>query len=61
MDQSQEKIIRRLGQALRTASEDTTSARLPTRWVDLIRYLDQIERDEAATGSRRQGTQFKRV
>jgi hypothetical protein len=61
MQQGQDTILRRLGKALRADVDDVVNEPLPTRWVDLIRYLDEQERKckdaregEAAARDRRE-------
>jgi hypothetical protein len=44
MQQGQDTILRRIGKALRADADDIVNEPLPTRWVDLIRYLDERER-----------------
>jgi hypothetical protein len=45
MLQAQESILQRIGNALRVQSNDITDQPIPTRWVDLILYLDEQERE----------------
>jgi hypothetical protein len=45
---AQESILQRIGKALRVQSNDITHEAVPTRWVDLILYLDEQERKRAA-------------
>jgi hypothetical protein len=47
MLQAQESILQRIGKALRVQSNDITDQPIPTRWVDLILYLDEQERKRA--------------
>ena len=44
MEQSQEPILRRLAKVLRPHVDDIAKEPLPTRWVELIRHLDNQER-----------------
>jgi hypothetical protein len=44
MLQAQESILRRIGKVLRAQDDATTHEPVPTRWVDLIHYLDEQER-----------------
>jgi hypothetical protein len=44
MQQGQHTILRRIGKALRADVDDIVHEPLPTRWVDLIHYLDERER-----------------
>jgi hypothetical protein len=41
----QEAIIERLGKTLHGRLDDITHEPLPRRWVDLIRHLDEQERN----------------
>jgi hypothetical protein len=43
--------MRLIGKRLRGESEDLTCVELPSRWVDLIRYLDERERNRDAQRS----------
>jgi hypothetical protein len=43
MQQGQDTILRRLGKALRVHVDTVVNEPLPTRWVELIRYLDEQE------------------
>ena len=47
MWQAQE-FMRRVGRTLRTQDDDFTHEPLPERWVDLICYLDEKERQQSA-------------
>src|SRR5436190_24310568 len=42
--QGQETLLRRLGKAFHLYGDDIAHEPLPRRWVDLIRYLDEHER-----------------
>jgi hypothetical protein len=42
------EFMRRVGKALRTHNDDFSKEPLPERWVDLIRYLDEKERQQSA-------------
>ena len=44
MLQGQESILQRIGKVLRAQDDDITHESVPTRWVDLIHYLDEQER-----------------
>jgi hypothetical protein len=44
MQQGQDTILSRLGKALRALVDEPVNEPLPTRWVELIRYLDEQER-----------------
>jgi hypothetical protein len=50
MLQAQESILQRIGKVLRTHDDAITHEPVPTRWVDLIHYLDQQERRRAERG-----------
>ena len=41
------EIMRRIGTVLRITNDDVTHEPLPERWVDLIHYLDEKERQES--------------
>ena len=43
----QETILQRLGKALHVQMDDITHEPLPRRWVDLILYLEEQERERA--------------
>jgi hypothetical protein len=43
----QESLLHRIGKVLRTQFDDITHEPVPTRWVDLIHYLDEQERKRA--------------
>lgn len=43
MRQAQDRILRRLGKALRLQLDIVTHETLPRRWVDLIQYFDERE------------------
>jgi hypothetical protein len=45
MAQAQEFILRRIGKALHVRMDDITEEALPRRWVELIHYLDEKERE----------------
>ena len=47
------QFIRRIGTMLRVANDDFTREPLPRRWVDLIHYLDEMERREFEEQGRR--------
>ena len=40
-------ILERLGKALHDRSDALTREQLPERWVDMIRYLDEKERQQS--------------
>jgi hypothetical protein len=40
----QETILRRLGKTLHVAMDDITRDPLPSRWVELILYLEEHEK-----------------
>jgi hypothetical protein len=44
MWQRQESLFHRIGKVLRAQTEDITHEPVPTRWVELIHYLDERER-----------------
>jgi hypothetical protein len=44
MQQGHDSIFRRLGKLLHDQDDDITHEPLPTRWVDLIHFLDEQER-----------------
>jgi hypothetical protein len=44
---SHDIVWHRIGKALKLQSEDVTREPLPRRWIDLIRHLDEQERNEA--------------
>ena len=46
MWQAQE-FMRRIGTVLRNQHDDSTRERLPERWVELIRYLNEKEGRES--------------
>jgi hypothetical protein len=46
-------IIERLGKALRDRTDALTREQLPERWVDLIRYLDEKERQRSDAANRK--------
>jgi hypothetical protein len=58
MLQGQESILQRIGKVLRAQDDDITHEPVPTRWVDLIHYLDEQERRRA---DRRQPEAERRV
>ena len=43
----QESLLHRIGKAFRAHTDDVTQEPVPTRWADLIRYLDDQERRHA--------------
>jgi hypothetical protein len=43
MQQGQDTILRRLGKALGAHVDTVVNEPLPTRWVELIHYLDEQE------------------
>jgi len=45
MRQGQESVLGRLGKALHIRMDDITDEALPRRWVELIHYLDEQERE----------------
>ena len=59
MWQAQE-FIRRIGKTLRTDNDDFAHEQLPERWVDLIRYLDERERQQSAAQQPEAEQQFRR-
>ena len=59
MWQAQE-FMRRVGKALRTHNDDFGKELLPERWVDLIRYLDEKERQQSAAQQLEAEQQFRR-
>ena len=42
------EFMRRVGKALHIHNDDFSNEQLPERWVDLIRYLDEKERQQSA-------------
>jgi hypothetical protein len=40
------EFVRRIGKTLQAKDEEITREPLPERWVELIRYLDEKEREE---------------
>jgi len=46
MQESPNRFLLRLGQALRARGEDVAHCPLPRRWVDLIAYLNEREMAE---------------
>jgi len=44
MSRSEAKLLGRIGQTLRALYEETERQPLPKRWIDLIRHLDEQER-----------------
>ena len=44
-----QSILERIGHALRTEHDKITNEPLPSRWVDLIHYLDDKDRQQAAS------------
>ena len=48
-----EMIVRRLGRALHVHIDEITHEPLPRRWVDLIHYLDELERRQSKHDDRR--------
>lgn len=68
MQESRNRFLLRLGQALRARGEDLAHSPLPRRWVDLIAHLNEREMAERE-GSRnatlqdpagRKGPSFRR-
>ena len=59
MWQAQE-FIRHVGRTLRTQDDDFTHEPLPERWVDLIRYLDEKERQQSAAQQQKAEQQLRR-
>jgi len=52
--QEQRSVTRRIGELFRARSENATHEHLPERWVDLIQYLNEQERErEKAKRTRR--------
>ena len=45
MRPGEKSILRRLGKVLHVGTEDITHEPLPQRWVELIHYLDEQERE----------------
>ena len=43
--QQRDSILNRIGKVFQARTEDTAHERLPERWVDLIQYLDEQERE----------------
>jgi hypothetical protein len=43
MQQGHDSILRRLGKLLHDQDDDITHEPLPSRWVDLIHFLDEQE------------------
>ena len=54
------EFIRRIGKTLRTDNDDFANEQLPERWVDLIRYLDEKERQQSAGQQPEAEQQFRR-
>jgi hypothetical protein len=56
MEPSKSSVLGLVGKKLRAELEDPKDQPLPERWIDLIRYLDEQERqqvnDSPAAGSR---------
>ena len=54
MQQPRDLILNRIGRVFQARTEDIAHERLPERWVDLIRYLDEQEheREEAQRNKR---------
>jgi hypothetical protein len=50
MLQAQKSILQRIGKVLRAQDDAVTHEPVPTRWVDLIHYLDQQEQRGAERG-----------
>jgi hypothetical protein len=48
MSRSEVALSGLIGKALRAAFEDTERQPLPKRWIDLIRHLDERERQQSA-------------
>jgi hypothetical protein len=52
--QEQQSVTRWIGELFRARSENATHEHLPERWVDLIQYLSEQERErEKAKRTRR--------
>lgn len=47
MLQGHESILQHIGKVLRAQDDDITHQPLPTRWVDMVHYLDEQERRRA--------------
>ena len=47
MRQGQESVLGRLSKALHIRMDDITHEALPRRWVELIHYLDEQERQRS--------------
>jgi hypothetical protein len=45
MQHLRDSIQYRIGKAFQVRTENITDERLPERWVDLIQYLDEQERE----------------
>ena len=45
MQETQRKIYRRIGGLMREQYDEVCREPLPERWVDLIKYLNERERD----------------
>jgi hypothetical protein len=45
MQHLRDSILYRIGKAFQVRTENITDERLPERWVDLIQYLDEQERE----------------
>jgi len=54
------EFMRRVGKALRTHNDDFSKEPLPERWVDLICYLDEKERQQSAGQQPEAEQQFRR-
>jgi hypothetical protein len=50
MLQGHESILQHIGEVLCAQDDDVTHEPVPTRWVDLIHYLDEQERGRAERG-----------
>jgi hypothetical protein len=45
---AQNELLKAIGRSLRGRDEDIAREALPQRWVDLILYLDEQEREQRA-------------
>jgi hypothetical protein len=48
MQHLRDSILYRIGKAFQVRTKDIAHERLPERWVDLIQYLDEQEREREA-------------
>jgi len=56
MSRSEAKLLGQIGRTLRALHEETERQPLPKRWIDLIRHLDEQERQQpAASATERSG------